>query len=132
MKVLTLNIKREPFDQILAGAKKTERRILSPSSDGKMVEYVDAETGNTYRHLHDTPEGSDVDINVIRYDALKLCTGAYKGQRPYIVVEVKDVEMQFLTDENGDQIYYDGGDDHEYLAMALVYNLGNIIDKFNV
>lgn len=132
MKILTLNIKREPFDAILRGTKTAERRVLSPASDGKIVNYINSETGEKYNHLHEMPIDCDVDINVIHYDALKLCTGAYKGQRPYIVVKVKSVEMQYLTDDRDEHIYYVGGDGNEYLAMAVVYNLGEIVEKFNV
>ena len=64
----------------------------------------------------------------IKYDAIKLLTGAYTGKRPYIIVEVKNAEAVILTDENGNDIVYEYQGE-EYLAAQIDYTLGKILEK---
>jgi hypothetical protein len=58
-KILTLNIKQIPFNQILKGEKNIEYRDLKPSTMNRYT-WVEAETGNRYLR---------------KFDALRLCVG---------------------------------------------------------
>ena len=64
----------------------------------------------------------------IKYDAIKLLTGAYTGKRPYIIVEIKNAEPSILTDENGEDIVYEYNG-QEYLLAQIVYDLGEILEE---
>lgn len=129
MKTLTLSIKQVYFDQILAGTKKTETREIKPTNSDKYIKYVC--NGKEYSVNDELPEGADINIVPIEYDALKLLTGAYKDKRPYIIVECKGAEVYFLTDENGNDITYEY-EGETYIAAQIEYKLGNIIEKFLV
>lgn len=74
MKVLTLNIKKVYFDEILSGEKTIEYRELKPSTQNKYV-YLDESDGKHYLR---------------RYDALRLFVGYHKD-RDSALVEVKDI-----------------------------------------
>ena len=74
------------------------------------------------------PEEGEVELKPIKYDAIKLLTGAYTGKRPYIIVEVKAAEAVILTDENGNDIVYEHQGE-EYLAAQMNYTLGKILEK---
>ena len=74
------------------------------------------------------PEEGEVDIKPIKYDAIKLLTGEYKGKRPYMIVEVKDAEVTILTDEGGKDIVYTHNGE-EYLAAQIDYTLGKVLEK---
>ena len=58
-KILTLNIKQIPFNQILKGEKNIEYRDLKPSTMNRYT-WVEAATGNRYLR---------------KFDALRLCVG---------------------------------------------------------
>lgn len=64
----------------------------------------------------------------IKYDAIKLLTGAYTSKRPYIIIEVKAAEVVILTDENGNDIVYEYQGE-EYLAAQIDYTLGKVLEK---
>lgn len=129
MKVLTLSIRQKFFDKILAGTKKQEFRELTPKSSNKHILYVDSSNGKEYSNADDIPDGeSEIDVKPIGYDALKLCTGAYKGKRPYIIVKIEKAEVEFFDDENGEPETYEY-EGKEYLAAQIVYSLGEIIEK---
>lgn len=129
MNVLTLSIKQKFFDEILAGTKRQEFRELTPKSSNKHILYVDSKDGKEYSNADDIPDGeSQIDVKPIGYDALKLCTGAYKGKRPYIIVEIVKAEVEFFDDENGEPETYEY-EGKEYLAAQIIYSLGNIIEQ---
>lgn len=125
MKVLTLSIRQKYFDEILAGKKTTEVREIRPTNAAKYIEYECG--GKKYRADDELPEEGEIGIAPIKYDAVKLLTGAYSGKRPYIVVEVKNAKVYFLTDENGEEITYEY-QGAEYVAAQIEYSLGKVIE----
>ena len=130
MKVLSLSIKQKYFEDIVAGIKKDEFREIRPNNAARYVYYK--ADGKEYKDGADIPEDAqDVDVLPIQYDALKLITGEYKGKRPFIIIEVKDSEVQFLTDEYDNDIVYEY-EGEEYLASQIRYGLGTIIEKSDV
>lgn len=130
MKVLSLSIKQKYFEDIVAGIKKDEFREIRPNNAAKYVYYK--ADGKEYKDGVDIQEDAqDVEVLPIQYDALKLITGEYKGKRPFIIIEVKDSEVQFLTDECDNDIVYEY-EGEEYLASQIRYGLGTIIEKFDV
>ena len=74
MKVLTLNIKKIYFDEIMSGTKKIEYRELKQTTLNKYT-YLDEADGKRYLR---------------RYDALRLFVGYHKD-RASALVEVKDI-----------------------------------------
>ena len=133
MNVLTLSIKQKHFDEIVAGTKKKEYREVRPTNFkkfGRLV--VPFPGGKEYESWDNVPENlrdADWGITPVKYDALKLLTGEYKGKRPFIMVEVVESDIYLLTDENGNDIVIGEGTDNEYLAAEICYELGNIIEK---
>ena len=131
MKILTLSIKRQYFDEILAGKKTTETREIRPNNASQYVYIMYG--GKKYEHENDLPPdeeiNGEIEIVPVYYDALKLITGARNlPKRPYIVVEVKGAEFYFVTDENDEQVVgYQGGKDYD--ACEIEYELGKIIEK---
>lgn len=130
MKVLSLSIKQNYFDDIVAGIKKDEFREIRPNNASRYVYYK--ADGKEYKDGADIPEDAkEIEVLPIKYDALKLITGEYKGQRPFIIIGIKDSEVQFLTDEDDNDIVYEY-EGEEYLTSQIRYGLGTIIEKFNV
>ena len=132
MKTLTLHLKRVFFDEILAGTKTHEYRDILPGNQKRFIRYV--LNGKEYTSLQEMPseedEPGEVDVIPVQYDCIKFMTGANAGARPYIVVEVKDAEVVFLTDEEGkDLILVDEENDLEYIAAQMDYTLGNILER---
>lgn len=122
MKNLTLSIKQEYFDQILAGAKKEETREIRPSNQHKYCK-VDGE-GFVIE--------DDNGIVPVEYDTLTLLTGQYKGKRPRLVVKVKSAKIELIYDEETDEfITLQDEKGEEYIAARIVYQLGEIIEKPN-
>lgn len=126
MKILTLSIKQKYFDEILAGEKTHEYREIRPTNAKKYITYLCG--GKEYPTDAELPEEGEIELKPIKYDAIKLLTGAYTGKRPYIIVEVKAAEAVILTDENGDDIVYEYKGE-EYLAAQMDYTLGKILEK---
>lgn len=127
MNILTLSIRKKYFDEILAGTKKTETREVRPNNFKRYCRYL--HKGVEYVDVNDIPDDNeDVAIVPVKYDALKLLTGEYKGKRPYMIVEVKGADTFFLTDENGEDISYEA-DGQIYMMTEVDYYLGNIIEK---
>lgn len=127
-KILTLSIKQKYFDEILAGKKKQETREIRPNNAGRYIFYRCEGKDYTVDQIEQIPPELPVEIVPVKYDAIKLFTGAYSGKRPFIVVEVKNAEPFILTDENDEDIVYEYNG-KEYLAAKIVYELGNIIEK---
>lgn len=97
MNILTLSIKQKYFDEILAGKKTHEYREIRPTNAKKYITYLCG--GKEYPADAELPEEGEIELKPIKYDAIKLLTGAYTGKRPYIIVEVKAAEAVILTDE---------------------------------
>lgn len=129
MKTLTLSIKQKYFDEILAGKKTHEYREIRPNNGNRYFRY--SHCGKLYENPDDIPDDEEaVTLDPVKYDCIKFLTGAYNaGKRPWIIVEVKDAEVQILTDEDGNDIVYEWTDGKEYLAAQIDYTLGNIIER---
>ena len=116
MNILTLSIKQKYFDEILSGTKTHEYREIRPINAKKYITYLCG--GKEYKVDEELPEEGEVELKPIKYDAIKLLTGAYSGKRPYIIVEVKNAEAVILTDEDGNDIVYPYQGE-EYLAAQM-------------
>jgi type I restriction enzyme R subunit len=128
MKILTLSIKQIYFDQILAGEKKQEFRDIKPTNAKQYIRYE----WNAKQYINEDeipPEVSadEIELIPVKYDAIKFLTGAYKGTRPYAIVEVKDAYIEIFEDEEGNDIVYEYNGE-EYIASQIVYNLGVIME----
>jgi hypothetical protein len=110
MKVLQLIIRKQYFDQILSGEKTEEIREIKPTTWKK---YVTVNEEGTIEGL-------------IHYDALRWYVG-YNKNRPSALVEVKNVLLETLEDDNGNDIFYEV-DGVEYQLMNVVYELGKILE----
>lgn len=130
MKILTLSIKQKYFDEILAGKKTHEYREIRPTNAKRYIRYK--LNGKLYEDADDVPsdeeEPGEVTLALVKYDAIKLLTGAYSGKRPYIIIEVKAAEVAILTDESGEDIVYEYKGEN-YLAAQMDYTLGKILEK---
>ena len=133
MNVLTLSIKQKYFDEILSGTKTKEYREVRPSNFAKYGRLVVPNPGGKeYESWDDVPKDvidSEWGLSPVKYDALKLLTGAYKGKRPYFIVEVTSTDIYILADEDGNDIVIGEGTEDEYYATQICYNLGKIIEK---
>ena len=131
MKTLTLNLKRIYFDQILSGEKTHEYRDIFPENAKKFVYYTIGD--RTFAADEELPSEEecpgDIIPHPVKYDYIKFLTGAYSGKRPYMIVEVKDAQINFIKDENGEQIIVlDEATGIEFIAAQLDYTLGKIIE----
>lgn len=126
MNILTLSIKQKFFDEILAGTKTHEYRDVKPTNAKKYITYLC--NGKEYKVDEELPEEGDIELKPIKYDAIKLLTGEYKGKRSYIIIEVKDAEVVILTDDEGNDIVYEYNGE-EYLAAQMDYTLGEVLEK---
>lgn len=132
MKTLTLNLKRIYFDQILSGEKTHEYRDIFPENAKKFVYYTIGDQAFAADAELPSEEECPGDVipHPVRYDYIKFLTGAYSGKRPYMVVEVKDAQINFIKDENGEQIIVlDEATGIEFVAAQLDYTLGRIVEK---
>jgi len=125
MKTLTLSIKQKYFDEILSGKKTHEYREIRPTNAKRYIKYVCG--GKEYDADAELPEEGEIELKPIKYDAIKLLTGAYSGKRPYIIVGVKKAEVVIFTDDNGEDIVYTYNGE-EYLAAQMDYTLGKILE----
>ena len=131
MKILTLNLKRQYFDEILAGTKTHEYRDLFPENNDRFIRYK--LNGKEYK-VNELPseeeEPGEVIPVPIKYDAIKFLTGAYKCSRPYMVVEVLDVVINIPKDEDGNEIIIlDEATGVEFIMAQMDYTLGIILEK---
>lgn len=131
MKILTLSIRQQFFDEILNGTKTHEYREIRPNNAKRYFRYE--HKGKLYTPQVDNDQIPDDDepvyLRPVKYDAIKFLTGAYSGKRPYMIVEVKDAEVVLLTDENGEDIVYKWTDGEEYIAAQMDYTLGKVLEK---
>lgn len=128
MKVLTLSIKREWFDKILSGEKTHEYREVNPKSGGKYIGYLLNGKSVPFSYEGEISETDEVGIECRKYDAIKFLTGAYSGKRPWIIVEVKNVEHQYVYDEDGEIVYLDSSEKYDGPGEQIYYNLSNAED----
>ena len=127
MNILTLSIKQKFFDEILSGKKTQEFREIRPTNSSKYMLYE--LNGKKYADADQIPdEEGDLNVEPIKYDAIKFLTGAYTGKRPYALVEVKDANIEFFCDEEGNDITYEYNGE-TYVAAQMVYDLGRVIEK---
>lgn len=146
MKVLTLSIKREWFDKILSGEKTHEYREVNPKSGGKYIGYTINGKSVPFNYDGEISDDDEILVECRRYDAIKFLTGAYSGKRPWALVEVKNIEHQFVYEEDGEFFYldsnkeYDGNgtqiryllsddEDDTWVAQRMDYTLGKVLDK---
>lgn len=118
MKILTLIIKQQYFDQIISGEKKQEFREVKPSTEKRLVQLDDEgieltdENGNSYP---------------VEYDAIRFYVG-YNKNRDSALVKVDSAYTEIFVDEDGEIIDYEYNGDY-YIAQQVVYNLGEILEK---
>jgi len=129
MKVLTLQINKECFHDILNGKQDVEHRYVYPSNVTKYVYFK--HSGKDYKRQEDIPDDdAAVEVVPIQYDALYLINGRRKDA-PRMTVEVKSAEYVIFTDEYGNDQYFEQ-DGQEYLVSQVWYHLGKVISTENM
>lgn len=119
MKILTLIIQQQYFDEILAGTKTEEYREVKPTTVNRYIVYVDKD-GKKYKPSA-LPVDVKADIEIIKYDAIQLYVG-YHTKRDSALIEVKDTEIEIYKKET----YVYKGRKHN--AALMIYHLGKIIE----
>ena len=119
MNNLTLSIKQKYFDEIQAGTKKVETRELKPKNNMKYLQHD--KDGNVLV----SKEG---DILTKPYDTITFLTGAYKGTRPKMQVEVISSEVVLFEDENNKLVVLTDESGTEYYAAEIKFKLGKILN----
>lgn len=119
MKILTLQITRDNFVQILKGEQKIETRAIFPTTANRYIQQ------NTV-----VEDGQEVnEVTIIDYDALLLINGRQKDA-PRLTVEVVENNLVILQDEAGnDLIAIDKG--IEFIASRMEYVLGEVLSHSN-
>jgi hypothetical protein len=127
MNILTLSIKQKYLGELLAGKKKQEFREIRPKNFNRYIRYV--YNDKKYKEGKDIPceDNDKISLVPVKYDALKLLTGEYKDERPYVIVEIKSASIMLLIDEDGNDIICEE-DGVEYIATEITYELGNILE----
>ncbi|MEG2495585.1 MAG: ASCH domain-containing protein [Mucinivorans sp.] len=126
MKILTLSIKQQNFDDILSGEKTQEFREVRPTTQKKYLKFIS--NGKTYDDLGDVPDGGEIGADLIQYDAIKFLTGAYEGVRPFAIVEVKDIAVDFITGDDDLPVPYEVNG-KRYFLMDMTYTLGKVLER---
>lgn len=127
MKELSLIIKQQFLDEIIAGTKTTETREIRANNASRYIEYYDEATGHVFKKDTDIPEDNETTFaRPIAYDALRLYAG-YKKDRDSCLVEVKEAEIITLVDEDGSEILYEY-QGREYVAALIEYQLGKVLE----
>ena len=122
--ILTLSIKEKFFKEIQTGKKKVETREIRANNADRYIEYI---VGSKRCKANQVPpDATDVQVEPIKYDAIKFLTGEYKGTRPTLTVEVLGAKITVLTDEKGEDITYEF-EGKEYVAAEIEYQLGKIM-----
>lgn len=117
MKILTLQIKKEYLDEILSGKKKEEFREIRPNNSKKYIEYFTASDG-------------EEDVKPVKVDRIQFFNG-YKPGRPEVIIEVKDAEIEYIVDQDGNPVEYEENGEF-YLTAQMVYNLGKVVSRKNI
>lgn len=107
MTILTLQLKRQFFDQIVSGKKTEEYREIRPGNEARYCYYEKDQ-------IYPKP-----------IDQIKFVTGQYKGTRPFIIVDVVKSEIGLIVDENDKEIIY-FENDVECVAAEVIYTLGKV------
>ena len=117
MKILTLIIKKEFYDQIVSGKKKKEYREITPRTEKR------------YCELDEDGYCKEVDGRFVprHYDAIRFYVG-YNKDRETVLVKVSSAEIVLFEDENHEIITYDYNGQTR-LAAQVVYDLGEILEK---
>ena len=102
MKILTLSIKQEYFDEIMAGTKTEEYRQIKASTVDRYIHYKIGDQIFTSNKELTAKQIQDAELIPVKYDAIKLLTGAYSGKRPWAIVEVEDIIINHM---NAEMIY---------------------------
>lgn len=126
MNILTLSIKQEHFDAILAGTKKDEFREIRPNTASKYITYWVGK--KEYKKYTDVPQDEEPEAKPIKYDAIQLYTGQMSGKRPGALVQVKSAEIIILVDDDGNEIEYEHEGEVYFLAQVK-YKLGDVIER---
>ena len=129
MKVLTLQINKECFLDILNGKQDVEHRYVYPSNVTRYVYFK--HDGKIYKKQSEIPDDDkEIEVLPIHYDALYLINGRRKDA-PRLTVEVKSEEYVIFTDEeDNDLIFEENG--KTYLVCQVWYHLGKVISTENV
>ena len=129
MKVLTLQINKECFQDILNGKRDVEHRYVYPSNVSRYVYF--RHDGKEYKRQEDIPDDDkEIEVIPIKYDALYLINGRRKDA-PRLTVEVKSAEYVIFADEEGNDLTkIENG--VEYLISQVWYHLGKVISTENI
>ena len=114
-KVLTLQITRNNFVEIMQGRQKVEHRYIYPSNANKYIAEM---------------EDEDAEIKPREYDALYLINGR-RQNAPRMLVEVESAEFVICVDENGNDITFEENGIEYYESQAW-YHLGAVLDVENI
>ncbi|MBR1527032.1 MAG: hypothetical protein IJ640_10320 [Prevotella sp.] len=117
MEVLTLQIKRGSFKEILKGRQKTEHRFVYPRNAKQYL--VEKENGD-----------GTCDVEVVGYDALQLINGR-KKDAPRLLVKVNGIKVIQMDDEKtGEPLtFVDNGE--TYYVTQMEYELGDVLQTEN-
>jgi hypothetical protein len=115
--VLSLQITRDSFVEILKGRQKVEHRFVYPRNAKQYV--IEKDNGD-----------GTCDVEVVGYDALQLINGRQKDA-PRLLVEVKGIEVvQFTNEKTGEPItFVDHGE--TYYKTQMCYHLGAVLQTEN-
>lgn len=129
MKVLTLQINKECFQDILNGKQEVEHRYVYPSNVSRYVYF--RHDDKEYKRQEDIPDDDkEIEVIPIKYDALYLINGRRKDA-PRLTVEVKSAEYVIFADEEGNDLTkIENG--VEYLISQVWYHLGKVISTENI
>lgn len=119
-KVLNLIIKQVYFDDILAGKKKKEYRLVKETTYRKLVKLEP--DGHTF--IFDENEH----LIPIHYDYLLLFVG-YSKNRDSMLVEVTGAEEEFFHDDKGEviKIYAEDNPEDYDIPSQIAYSLGKVV-----
>ena len=117
LEVLTLQIKRGSFKEILKGRQKTEHRFVYPRNAKQYL--VEKENGD-----------GTCDVEVVGYDALQLINGR-KKDAPRLLVKVNGIKVIQMDDEKtGEPLtFVDNGEN--YYVTQMEYELGDVLQTEN-
>lgn len=121
MKKLTLQIDKKHFQAILKGEQEVEHRFVYPTNAKRYVVEEDTTDENGEPITTVTP---------VHYDALHLINGR-RPNAPRLTIEIKEAEFVVLTDENGEDLFYEENGE-EYYVCQVWYHLGKVLSTENV
>jgi len=116
---LTLSVKRRYFDEILAGTKTREERAVWPHNVDRYC-LMDGECTVMEEGIGMVPRP---------YDTITFLTGAYRGTRPRMVVEVASAAIYGEEGDDGENITYEYDDGETYEVATVVYELGAVLER---